>query len=454
MADEQFYTILTNVGKAKVANAALLNNNVTLKTLKVGDGNGAYYNPTEDQKELRNVVYTCNVGSVSVDKDNPNWIVAETIIPGNIGGFTIREIGLFDVDGDMIAIGKYPETYKPVVANGASKDLNVRTIFEVSNAENVTLSINPSVIIATKEDINNLQVQINEHKKEYTELKEDVEQLSNPNLLINGYFKNPVNQRGQAIYNCITDSGVIYTIDRWHVPNKWDMIVELTSNGLKLTSKTDSRPSTSPHSTFRQFFEYELDDTKVYTLSAKIDGEIHEVSGILYDSNGSAGTCVIRYDNINLYATKNKVELDIISQNDESHLVEWIKLEIGDKATPFCPMKYGLELASCRRFFQYFSLYAMAITATTAVPLNSLHVPMRVAPNAVKDSNKEILACINEGTDKIPVNISMVGIVKGVGCDRIFYIVKDSTNTGSYKDNNFVVGSTYKAQLYLDAEIY
>lgn len=163
MADEQFYTILTNVGKAKVANAALLSSNVTLKTLKVGDGNGDYYNPTEDQKDLKNTVYTCNVGSVSVDKDNSNWIVAETIIPGNIGGFTIREVGLFDTEGDMIAIGKYPETYKPVVANGASKDLNVRTIFEVSNAESVTLNLDPSVIIATKEDINNLQIQIDEN---------------------------------------------------------------------------------------------------------------------------------------------------------------------------------------------------------------------------------------------------------------------------------------------------
>ena len=168
MADEQFYTILTNVGKAKVANAALLSSNVTLKTLKVGDGNGAYYNPTEDQKELRNVVYTCNVGSVSVDKDNPNWIVAETIIPGSVGGFTIREIGLFDTEGDMIAIGKYPETYKPVVANGASKDLNVRTIFEVSNAASVNLSINPSIIIATKEDIENLQKQVTKNTEDLT----------------------------------------------------------------------------------------------------------------------------------------------------------------------------------------------------------------------------------------------------------------------------------------------
>lgn len=195
MADEQFYTILTNIGKAKIANATLLNSNVTLTTLKVGDGNGAYYNPTEEQTDLKNTVYTCAVGSISIDENNPNWVVVETIIPGSVGGFTIREVGLFDTDGDMIAIGKYPETYKPVVANGASKDLNVRTIFEVSNTENVTLSINPSIIIATKEDINKLQNQVTKNAKDleeksntgHTHIKTDITDfpsaIKNPNAL-------------------------------------------------------------------------------------------------------------------------------------------------------------------------------------------------------------------------------------------------------------------------------
>lgn len=183
MADEQFYTILTNKGKAKIANATLLNSNVTLTTLKVGDGNGAYYNPTEEQTDLKNVVHTCQVGSISIDKKNPNWVVVETIIPGSVGGFIIREIGLFDTEGDMIAVGKYPETYKPVVANGASKDLNVRTIFEVSNAENVTLNINPSVIIATKEDINNLQEQITDNATQLNEIAQNVNKIWNKEVL-------------------------------------------------------------------------------------------------------------------------------------------------------------------------------------------------------------------------------------------------------------------------------
>ncbi|NFO89150.1 phage tail protein, partial [Clostridium botulinum] len=177
MQEENFGSILTNIGKAKVANATLLNGNIALKTLKVGDSNGTYYNPTEDQAELRNTVYECAVGAIKIDTNNPNWIIVETLLPGNVGGFTIREVGLFDADGDMIVVGKYPETYKPLIENGASKDINVRIIFEVSNTENVTVNINPSVIIATKEDINNLQEQIENNDSLLKEIANKVDNI-------------------------------------------------------------------------------------------------------------------------------------------------------------------------------------------------------------------------------------------------------------------------------------
>lgn len=221
MAEEQFYTILTNVGKAKIANATLLNSNLTLKTLKVGDGNGTYYNPTEDQEDLKNTVHECAIGAIYIDKKNPNWIISETIIPGSVGGFTIREVGLFDAEGDMIAVGKYPETYKPVVANGASKDLNVRTIFEVSNAENVTLNLDPSVIIATKEDINNLQEQIDENT---TQLKESAQNITNLQNNKANLISTPqcttkditlyVSQNGNDSNDGLTEGTAVRTIQR------------------------------------------------------------------------------------------------------------------------------------------------------------------------------------------------------------------------------------------------
>ncbi len=342
---------------------------LTLSYIGLGDG---LQEETEEVISLVNEIMKKEIESCEYNEKEGQYYIRRVFTNAELEeGFYIREVGIYAIDPDegeiLYAYTNAGETGVDYFAPGKGKVI-VKEIIEMAtkfgNAENITVMIDPSIALVTEQefedyknsnkiDINNLQAQIDEHKEEYTQLKEDVEQLSNFNILNNAYFKNPVNQRDKTKYECISDSGVIYTIDRWQVPNKWDMIVELTSNGLKLTSKTDSRPSTSPHSTFRQFFEYELDDTKVYTLSAKIDGEIHEASGILYDSNGSAGTCVIRYDNINLYATKNKVELNIISSADESHVVEWIKLEYGNKATPFYPRSYGKELALCRRYCKY-----------------------------------------------------------------------------------------------------
>ncbi len=231
MQEENFGSILTNIGKAKVANATLLNSNIALKTLKVGDSNGTYYNPTEDQAELRNTVYECALGAIKIDTNNPNWIIVETLLPGNIGGFTIREVGLFDADGDMIVVGKYPETYKPLIENGASKDINVRIIFEVSNTESVTLNINPSVIIATKEDINNLQEQIENNDSQLKEIEKnkvdktalnDCVILKRTGVLLNG--------------NANLNSSILYAIGTYYYPDNGHTIYNSpTTDRFKMT---------------------------------------------------------------------------------------------------------------------------------------------------------------------------------------------------------------------------
>ena len=157
---EQFYTILTNIGKAKIANATALQTKLNITKLAVGDGNGAYYSPTESQTTLVNEVWRNNISSITIDENNPNWILIEAIIPATDGGFTIREAAVFDDDNNMLAVGKFPETYKPVASDGSTKDLDIKMILEVSNAANVTLTLDPTVIIATKKDIQNLQNQI------------------------------------------------------------------------------------------------------------------------------------------------------------------------------------------------------------------------------------------------------------------------------------------------------
>lgn len=147
---ENFYSILTAVGLAKIANAQVSGNKVNLTQIAVGDGGGTYYNPTQNDTHLKNEVWRGNIGSVEIDPENPNWIVIESYIPSTVGGFTVREVGIFDAEGDMIAIGKYPETFKPSLEEGASKDLLLRMIIEVTNASAVTMKVDPSVIIASR----------------------------------------------------------------------------------------------------------------------------------------------------------------------------------------------------------------------------------------------------------------------------------------------------------------
>ena len=93
---EQFYTILTQIGKAKIANATSLGTKVNFTHFALGDGGGAYYNPTENQTQLVNEVWRGQIGQITPDDNNPNWIKLETIIPADTGGFTIREAGVFD----------------------------------------------------------------------------------------------------------------------------------------------------------------------------------------------------------------------------------------------------------------------------------------------------------------------------------------------------------------------
>ncbi|MCG8993332.1 phage tail protein [Laribacter hongkongensis] len=150
MANE-FFTILTATGKAKLAAAQTSGTPLQITQMAVGDGdNGAYYNPVESQTTLKHETWRGALNNLSVDASNPNWIVAELVIPDTVGGFYIREVGLFDSTGALIAVGKFPESYKPTLAAGSNKQLYVRMILEVSNASAVTLLVDPSVVLATR----------------------------------------------------------------------------------------------------------------------------------------------------------------------------------------------------------------------------------------------------------------------------------------------------------------
>ena len=156
------YTLVTNIGKAKIANATVLGKKVDFSKLKVGDGNGNYYEPSESQTNLVHKVWEGNVNNVLTGGEkNPNWIVVQTMIPPGEGGFYIRECGLFDEEDNLLAISKYPESYKPTMDEGSTDDLTIELIFEVSNAATINLKIDPLVTLASLQNLYDLESKIN-----------------------------------------------------------------------------------------------------------------------------------------------------------------------------------------------------------------------------------------------------------------------------------------------------
>lgn len=146
----QFFMILTTTGKQKEAAAKAGGPPLVFAQMALGDGGGAAVVPVENRAALIGEVDRGPLSSLGVDPLNPNWAVAERVIPPEVGGWTVREIGLIDADGDLVAYGNFPESYKPILAEGSGKELIIRAIIEVSNAESVVLQIDPSVVMATR----------------------------------------------------------------------------------------------------------------------------------------------------------------------------------------------------------------------------------------------------------------------------------------------------------------
>lgn len=148
--NSQFFAILTAIGKAKQANADALGIPWTFAQMGVGDANDTDPIPNEQQTRLINERRRAPLNQLSVDPTNPNIIIAEQVIPENIGGWWIREVGLYDADGDLVAVANCAPSYKPLLTQGSGRTQVVRMNLIVSNTANVDLKIDPSVVLATR----------------------------------------------------------------------------------------------------------------------------------------------------------------------------------------------------------------------------------------------------------------------------------------------------------------
>lgn len=147
---QTFFAILTAIGEAKLANATALGTAVQLTHMAVGDGNGAPVVPLRTQTTLVNERRRALINTLFIDPANASQIVSEQVIPEDIGGWWIREIGLFDIDGNLIAVANCPDTYKPVLAEGSGRTQVIRMVLIVANASAVQLKVDPAIVLATR----------------------------------------------------------------------------------------------------------------------------------------------------------------------------------------------------------------------------------------------------------------------------------------------------------------
>ncbi|ENG9394294.1 phage tail protein [Campylobacter coli] len=173
MAKSEYYTILTKIGIAKFIATRASGNGVNLKSFKLSS---KVILPSEEMQSLEEIVYEANINSKSVDENNPNYINLMCYVPSDIGGFEINAIGIYDEVGDLLAVGNLPRTYKPILKEGSAKELMIKIVMELSNAEEVILKLDPSVIMASRDYVDAIKIEL---ELKIETLKEELKALIN-----------------------------------------------------------------------------------------------------------------------------------------------------------------------------------------------------------------------------------------------------------------------------------
>ncbi|MDZ7229214.1 phage tail protein [Escherichia coli] len=156
----KFYTLLTDIGAAKLASAAALGVPLKITHMAVGSGGGVLPTPNAQQTALVAEERRAALNMLYINPQNSSQIIAEQVIPENEGGWWIREVGLFDETGALIAVGNCPESYKPKLAEGSGRTQTVRMVLITSSTDNITLKIDPAVVLATRKYVDDKALEL------------------------------------------------------------------------------------------------------------------------------------------------------------------------------------------------------------------------------------------------------------------------------------------------------
>ncbi|EDE1922281.1 hypothetical protein GA770_06485 [Salmonella enterica subsp. diarizonae] len=156
----KFYTLLTDIGAAKLASATALGIPLKITHMAVGDGGGVLPTPSAQQTALVAERRRAALNMLYIDPQNSSQIIAEQVIPETEGGWWIREVGLFDETGALIAVGNCPESYKPQLTEGSGRTQTVRMVLITSSIDNITLKIDPAVVLATRKYVDDKALEL------------------------------------------------------------------------------------------------------------------------------------------------------------------------------------------------------------------------------------------------------------------------------------------------------
>lgn len=151
--EKAYEAVVTDIGNALMMNAVANGGKISIVSFAVGDGGGNYYRPETGMEQLKNEVWRGVINSCKVSSEANNILLISAVCPGDVGGFTIREMGVFDSEGNMIAVCNCPATPKVTVTDGVINEMRLEMEIALINGNAVELVVDPNIVTATKKDV-------------------------------------------------------------------------------------------------------------------------------------------------------------------------------------------------------------------------------------------------------------------------------------------------------------
>lgn len=307
MADKkEFYTLLTNVGIAKFIAARASGNGVNLKTFKLSS---KIIVPSESMNALEEVVYESLINSKYVDKENTHYVHLECVVPSSVGGFEINSIGIYDEAGDLLAVGNLPSTYKPLLEQGSAKELLIKVTMELKNASEVILELDPSVILASRDYVNEVKLEL--------ELKID-EAIANFTEELKKYALK--NGSTSEVFNVANATETSHAINKGEFERALNLKADKTqveniNNSLSNYVKTTGNQSIAGNKTFSGTTTLNgTTNTKALNASGKITAKSTlEVTGATTLSGNLTTNSAVSFKNLPTCATQASSDNQLVN---------------------------------------------------------------------------------------------------------------------------------------------